>query len=70
MKTPPYDLRDLSGSESHVVSESVSGLVAATRQKPLQRREDPVRVGPFRDVGNAAIHHPLTKFMLSWLSPR
>ena len=59
MKSFSYALRDLCGSEFYVVSKSVGGLVATTRLEPLQSREEPVRVGPFRDVVDAAIHHPL-----------
>ena len=35
MKQFSYALRDLFGSEFHVVSESIGGLVAATRREPL-----------------------------------
>ena len=54
-----YALRYLYGSEFHVVLETVGGLVAARRRNLLQRREEPVRVEPSQDGGDAAIHPPL-----------
>ena len=55
-----YALKDLYGSEFHVVPESVGGFVAETQLGPLQRCKESVHVGPFRDVVDAAKHNHLT----------